>query len=301
MSDKKRWRQVDGVLLLDKPTGMTSNSALQAARRLFSAAKAGHTGTLDPLASGLLPLCFGEATKFSLDLLVADKTYEAEMLFGVQTDTGDADGVIVRRCPVDFGLAEVEAVLPRFRGPLEQIPPMYSALKRNGQPLYEMARRGVEVERAARAVTIHSLRVLGFSGHRCRLRLTCSKGTYVRTLAEDLAAALGCAAHLTALRRVAVGVLDVVEAVPLDQLAALSEDERGEWLRTPDTLLQSLPAIQLDSDAGHRFVHGNAFSAAAEAGKYRVYSEGRLLGIGDVDGSGRLQPRRVVAGSAPAP
>ena len=206
--------------------------------------------------------------------------------------------MVVRRCPVDFGLAEVEAVLPRFRGPLQQVPPMYSALKRNGQPLYEMARRGIEVERAARAVAIHSLRVLGFSGHRCRLRLTCSKGTYVRTLAEDLAAALGCAAHLTALRRVAVGVWDVVEAVSLDQLAVLSEDEREQWLRAPDTLLRSLPAIRLDSDAGRRFVHGNACSASAEAGQYRVYSEGRLLGVGEVDGGGRLQPRRVVAGSA---
>jgi tRNA pseudouridine55 synthase len=289
---------VDGVLLLDKPTGMSSNSALQAARRLFSAAKAGHTGTLDPLASGLLPLCFGEATKFSVDLLAADKTYEAELLFGVRTDTGDADGTIVLRCPIDFGLAELEAVLPAFRGPIRQVPPMYSALKRDGRPLYELARQGIEVEREARAVVIHELRLLDFSGDRCHLRVACSKGTYIRTLAEDLGAALACAAHLTALRRVTVGPLQVSDAVTLDQLAALAEDERAAWLLAPDTLLQSLPAVYLEEEAGRRFSHGNPVYSDGGPGKCRVYAENRLLGLGEVDETGRLQPRRVLA---PAP
>jgi tRNA pseudouridine55 synthase len=163
LSIRKTWRRVDGVLLLDKPTGMTSNSALQAARRLFSAAKGGHTGTLDPLASGLLPLCFGDATKFAVDLLAADKTYQADLLFGVTTDTGDADGSVVERRPVVFEPSELEPALARLRGPIRQIPPMYSALKRDGKPLYELARQGIEVEREARAVTIHELRLLDFS------------------------------------------------------------------------------------------------------------------------------------------
>jgi tRNA pseudouridine55 synthase len=283
------------VLLLDKPTGMSSNSALQAARRLFSAAKAGHTGTLDPLASGLLPLCFGEATKFSVDLLTADKTYEAELLFGVRTDTGDADGTVVLRCPVDFGLADLEAALPAFRGPIRQVPPMYSALKRDGRPLYELARQGIEVEREAREVVIHELRLLDFSGDRCRLRVACSKGTYIRSLAEDLGAALACAAHLTALRRVTVGPLQVSDAVTLDQLAALAEDERAAWLLAPDALLQSLPAIYLEDDAGRRFSHGNPVGSDGGPGKCRVYAENRLLGLGEVDEAGRLQPRRVLA------
>ncbi|MBN8449523.1 MAG: tRNA pseudouridine(55) synthase TruB [Candidatus Accumulibacter sp.] len=298
MTSRKSWRRVDGVLLLDKPTGLSSNSALQAARRLFSAAKAGHTGTLDPLASGLLPLCFGEATKFSTDLLAADKTYETELLFGVRTDTGDADGTVVMRCPVDFGLAELEATLPRFRGPIRQVPPMYSALKRDGKPLYELARQGIEVEREAREVIIHELRLLDFSGDRCRLRISCSKGTYIRSLAEDLGATLACGAHLTALRRVAVGPLQIADAVTLDHLAAIAEEDRTAWLLAPDALLQSLPAVYLEELAGCRFVHGNPVSSDAVPGRCRVYSENRLLGLGEVDGQGNLQPRRVIGALA---
>lgn len=291
---RKSWRRVDGVLLLDKPIGMSSNSALQAARRLFSAAKAGHTGTLDPIASGLLPLCFGEATKFSVDLLAADKTYEAELLFGVTTDTGDADGTVVLRTPVRFALAELEAALGLFRGPIRQIPPMYSALKRAGRPLYELARAGIEVEREAREVCIHELRLLEFSGERCRLWVVCSKGTYIRSLASDLGAALACGAHLTALRRVAVGPLRIADAVTLDQLAALSDDLRAAWLLPPDALLQSLPAVQLDAAAAERFMHGNPVSIEGLVGRYRVYAGSRLLGLGDCDESAKLQPRRVL-------
>ncbi len=294
MIHSKSWRRVDGVLLLDKPTGMSSNSALQAARRLFAAAKAGHTGTLDPMASGLLPLCFGEATKFSVDLLAADKTYEAELLFGVRTDTGDADGAVVMQSPVSFGLTDLESALNGFRGPIRQIPPMYSALKREGRPLYELARQGIEVDREARAVTIHELLLLDFSGERCRLRVACSKGTYIRSLAVDLGAALACGAHLTALRRVAVGPLAIADAVTLDQLTALPDEQRETWLLAPDALLQSLPAVYLDEAAGQCFRHGNPVAIAGQPGRCRVYAEQRLLGLGEFDDAGKLQPRRVL-------
>lgn len=294
MTARKSWRRVDGVLLLDKPRGMSSNAALQAARRLFSAAKAGHTGTLDPMASGLLPLCFGDATKFSADLLAADKTYEAELRFGVTTDTGDADGEVVSECCVGFGRAELETALASFRGPIRQVPPMYSALKRDGRRLYELARQGIEVEREARQVTIHELSLLDFSADRCRLLVACSKGTYIRSLAEDLGAALACGAHLTALRRLAVGALRIADALTLDQLVALSEEQRESCLLPPDALLQSLPAVHLDDSAGERFLHGNPVTVDGPPGKCRVYAEDRLLGLGELDDLGKLQPRRVL-------
>ena len=277
---------------------MTSNAALQSARRLYSAAKAGHTGTLDPMATGLLPLCFGEATKFSADLLEADKTYEADVLFGVTTNTGDADGEVLERSVPAFGLAALETAMQAFRGTIRQIPPMYSALKKDGQPLYRLARQGVEVERDARVATIHELRLLEFSGDRCRLRVTCSKGTYIRTLAEDLGRALACGAHLTALRRVAVGSLSIERAVTLDTLDRLSENERSRWLLPPDSLLQSLPEVILEQQDAQRFSHGNPVaSSLSTGGKCRVYCEGRLLGVGMADGSGALHPSRLVASS----
>ena len=215
---KRSWQRVDGVLLLDKATGITSNSALQGARRLFSAAKAGHTGTLDPLATGLLPLCCGEATKFSADLLDADKTYEADVLFGVTTDTGDADGAVIRQCRPAFGISDLEAAMGGFRGAITQVPPMYSALKVDGKPLYRLARQGIEIERTPRQVSILELQLLDFAGERCRFHISCSKGTYIRTLMEDIGNALGCGAHLTALRRVRVGALSIAKAFTLDQL-----------------------------------------------------------------------------------
>ena len=286
-------------MLLDKPSGMTSNSALQSARRLFSAAKAGHTGTLDPLATGLLPVCFGEATKFSADLLEADKTYEADLLFGATTDTGDSDGEIVLRRPVTFKGSDLEAALLRFFGPISQIPPMYSALKRDGRPLYELARKGIEVERASRAVTIRELALLEYSGERCRLRVSCSKGTYIRTLAEDIGNVLDCGAHLTALRRVAVGDLRIADAVTLDHLQELSEESRAHCLSPPDALLQTLPAVYLEPETMSRFVHGNPVNPGTIQGflgKCRVYGEDRLLGLGEADVEGCIHPRRLVAG-----
>ena len=292
---KKAWKQVDGVLLLDKPLGLSSNDALQKARRLFSAAKGGHTGTLDPLATGLLPLCFGEATKFSADLLDADKTYEAELQLGVETDSGDVDGQVVATAAVNVGESDISAVLPRFTGPIEQVPPMHSALKRDGRPLYELARQGVVVERAPRAVTIHAIELLSFAGDRVRLRVACSKGTYIRVLAIDIGRALGCGAHLSALRRVAVADLDLARAVTLAELEALAEDERPSRLLPVDALLQSLPSLTVEGEAENRFRHGNPVDLPAGlAGKIRVYAGGRLIGIGEPGPDGRLWPKRLV-------
>ena len=292
---KKAWKQVDGVLLLDKPLGLTSNDALQKARRLFSAAKGGHTGTLDPLASGLLPLCFGEATKFSADLLDADKTYEAVLQLGITTDSGDAEGSVTATAAVDVEMADISRVLPRFTGDIQQVPPMHSALKRDGRPLYELARQGIEVERAPRAVTIHAIDCLDFSGSKLTLRVACSKGTYIRVLAADVGRALGCGAHLAALRRTRVGDLDLAGAVTLAQLEALAEDERARNLQPVDALLQSLPAIALEGPAVERFSHGNPVDLPLGlSGKIRAYAGGRLIGVGEPGTDGRLWPKRLV-------
>lgn len=298
---KRIWLRVDGVLLLDKPRGMTSNTALQKARRLFSAAKAGHTGTLDPMAIGLLPLCFGEATKFSADLLDADKTYEAELCFGVTTATGDAEGEVLERRAAQFSRADLDRALENFRGRIVQIPPMYSALKRDGQPLYKLARQGITVEREAREIDIFELVLLDLSEDlgACRLRVRCSKGTYIRTLAEDIGRVLGCGAHLTALRRTAVGNLAEERTVTLDALETMPEEERQAWLLPVDTLLQGEPKLVLDDAQRSRFSHGNPVSANSTLrGRCRVYSsDGALLGVGHIDMAGAVHPRRLVAAS----
>lgn len=292
---KKTWKQVDGVLLLDKASGMTSNDALQKARRLFSAAKGGHTGTLDPMATGLLPLCFGESTKFSADLLDADKTYEADVKLGITTDTGDAEGQVLTNAAVTTSIADVERLLPRFTGPIKQIPPMHSALKRDGRPLYELARQGIEVEREARDVTIHALDMLGLEGDVLRLRVSCSKGTYIRVLAADIGQALGCGAHLTALRRTRVGDLVLERSVTLSQLELQDEVQRGAHLLPVDALLQSLPAVHLAADEANRFSHGNPVTLPTGLlGKIRVYAEGRLLGVGEPGPGSLLWPKRLV-------
>lgn len=295
MKPKRTWKQVDGVLLLDKPSDMTSNDALQKARRLFSAAKAGHTGTLDPLASGLLPLCFGDATKFAADLLDADKAYHAELQLGVTTTTGDAEGDVLETRPVPVLTPEqLENLLNRFRGPIRQVPPMYSALKRDGRPLYELARQGIEVEREARDITIHSLVVEYFSGAVLHLAVDCSKGTYIRSLAEDIGAALGCGAHLTGLRRTRVGDLGLAQAVTLEVLQGQEEEARGGYLRPLDSLLQSLPAVDLEPVLASRFCHGNPVQLpGSEGGKIRVYEAGRLLGVGEAV-NGELRPKRLL-------
>ena len=295
MQVKKTWKQVDGVLLLDKPIGFTSNDALQKARRLFSAAKGGHTGTLDPLATGLLPLCFGEATKFSADLLDADKTYEAVLKLGVTTDSGDAEGKVTATATVNTEKAAILKLLPQFTGDIQQIPPMHSALKRNGRPLYELARQGIEVERKARAVTIYAIDLLDFAGDLLTLRVACSKGTYIRVLAADIGAALGCGAHLTALRRTRVGDLDLDGAVTLAELEGLDETGRLAHLKPVDALLHTLPILTVEGDAAQRFSHGNPVDLPAGlSGKIRVYENGKLIGIGEPGSGDRLWPKRLV-------
>ena len=295
MQFKRTWKQVDGVLLLDKPLGMTSNDALQKARRLFSAAKGGHTGTLDPLATGLLPLCFGEATKFSADLLDADKTYEAVLKLGVTTDSGDAEGQVTATAVVDVRKEQLFEVLAQFVGDIQQIPPMHSALKRNGRPLYELARKGIEVEREPRAVTIYAIDCLDFAGDSLTIRVACSKGTYIRVLAADIGNALGCGAHLAGLRRIVVGDIQLGNSITLAELESLDEADRMERLLPVDALLQSLPVVLVEGAEAERFSHGNPVSLPAGlTGKIRVYAEGRLIGVGEPGHGDLLWPKRLV-------
>ena len=290
-------RSVDGVLLLDKPTGMTSNAALQKARWLLNAEKAGHTGTLDPLATGLLPLCFGEATKFAGELLDADKAYLATVRLGVTTDTADAEGAVLDTRPVEATEAQAREVLARFLGPIDQIPPMHSALKRDGKPLYEYARAGVEVERAPRRVTIHALGLSNWQGESFDLEVSCSKGTYVRTLAADIGEALGCGAHLSALRRIRIGRLTLDGAVALEAFEAMSLEARDASLLPADALLSDLPRAQLGEADASRMLHGQGIRWTGNAGdRCRLYGPGGVfLGLGEVSADGWLNPRRLVA------
>lgn len=297
---RKRWQIVDGVLLLDKPGGMSSNDALQKARRLFSAAKAGHTGTLDPMATGLLPLCFGEATKFSNRLLDADKTYAATLKLGVTTTTADAEGEVLEARVVSCDVAAVHAACADFLGEVEQVPPMYSALKHQGKALYEYARQGVEIERESRRITIHSLDVTRVELPEVDIVVRCSKGTYIRTLAEDIGAALGCGAHLTALRRTGIGSLEVSAALTLEQLGALSEEARRPLLAPPDALLAHLPAAMLNVADADRFLHGQAIRNAGVATEVRVYGP-EFIGLGERNMVGELKPVRLIVFNAPAP
>ena len=290
--------KVDGVMLFDKPLHLSSNAALQKVRRMLNAQKAGHTGTLDPMASGLLPLCFGEATKFSADLLDAEKTYEARVKLGVKTTTGDVEGEVVLERGVDVDAAALEEAAGRFIGEIEQIPPMYSALKKDGKCLYELAREGVEVERKPRRVTIKSLEVYDFDGVEFSMRTTVSKGTYIRTLAEDIGEALGCGAHLTALRRTKVGHLSIEDARTLQELENLetTEEVRAK-LSGADSLLTTLPKVVLNEGDAARFLHGQRLaSQVSERGRARIYSdEGVLLGTARIDERAVIRPERLIA------
>jgi tRNA pseudouridine55 synthase len=289
--------RIDGVLLLDKPGGMSSNAALQKARWLFNAAKAGHTGTLDPMATGLLPLCFGEATKFSGELLGADKRYEATLRLGVVTDTADAEGAVLQRRDVAVSREQVEGALARFRGEIDQVPPMHSALKRDGRPLYEYARKGIELERAPRRVTIHVLEFVRLEGDGLDIVVDCSKGTYVRTLAQDIGEALGCGAHLTALRRTRIGGLRLADAVTLGALEALPPETRHSLLQPADALLADLPRLDLDAAAARCLSHGQAIRAGHGLdGRLRLYGpDGGFLGLGQASEEGRVAPLRMIA------
>lgn len=286
-------RLIDGVLLLDKPQGLSSNNALQKARWLFNAEKAGHTGTLDPMATGLLPLCFGEATKFSQSLLEADKGYDATILLGVTTDTCDAEGEVLETRPVDVSRGQLEGVLESLTGAIEQIPPMHSALKRDGKPLYELARQGIEVERAPRRITIHRIDLTAFDGQSLKISVACSKGTYIRTLAQDIGAKLGCGAHLTALRRTFSGTLSLGPAISLEALEALSPEERDAHLLPPDVLLAPLPSITISPEDQLRYLQGIPVRAAGEPGPHRAYGS-RFLGLAELGTDGWLRPKRIV-------
>ena len=297
---KKPRDLVDGVLLLDKPVGLSSNDALIKVKRILNAKKAGHTGTLDPFATGLLPLCFGEATKFSQDLLEADKTYLAEVRLGVTTTTGDTEGEIVETRPVDVRPEQIEAALAQLRGPIMQVPPMYSALKRDGKALYEYAREGIVLEREARPVTIHLLDMLGYEAPTLTIRVSCSKGTYVRVLGEDIGALLGCGAHLTGLRRTGVGALTVAGMVTLEQLQA--HDNPLSLLAPVDALLSSFPSVALTAELAARFLNGQRLalnrepvSLPEQQGRVRVYHDDRLLGTALLQEYGVLAPERLIA------
>ncbi len=301
---KRKRVPVHGVLLLDKPVGLSSTQALSAAKRLLNAEKAGHTGTLDPFATGLLPLCFGEATKFAQDLLEADKTYETTVHLGVTTTTGDTEGEVLESKPVDVTREQIEAVLVQFRGPISQVPPMHSALKRDGKPLYEYARAGITLEREARAVTIHQLELLDYSTTLLKLRVTCSKGTYIRVLGEDIGHALGCGAHLIALRRTVVGSLTLDQAVTIDMYTAATEELRLQSLLPVDALLATFPAVMLNEELAQRFLHGQrlalekeGIALPAKSGRIRVYgiAEACLLGTAQLVDFGVMAPERLIS------
>jgi len=290
---------VNGVLLLDKPAGMTSNQALQQAKRLLLARKAGHTGSLDPIATGLLPLCFGEATKLSRFMLDADKRYAAVVRLGVETTTYDAEGEVVARRPVTVEGHQLEHVLHEFRGEIEQVPPMYSAIKRGGRPLYQLARGGIEVERETRRVVIREIDLKMFADDCVTFEIVCSKGTYVRSLAHDLGRRLGCGAHLMQLRRLAVGSLTLDRAVTLDSLAALPDAATRAGLLVPaDTVVTGIPDVRLTPLATHYLLRGQPVSVRHQEvpGWVRLYDAvDRFIGMGEVLDDGRVAPRRLVS------
>ena len=305
MARRRRGRPVNGILVLDKPLGDSSNYALQQAKRLYFAAKAGHTGSLDPLATGVLPVCFGEATKFSQYLLDADKVYEATFVLGTQTDTGDAEGEVIGQQDASSLTREMVAVaLEEFVGTIEQVPSMYSAIKHDGQPLYKLARKGIEVDRKARTITITSLEMLAFregESAEVDIRLACSKGTYVRSLAEDLGAALGCGAHVSALRRTAAGPFTLEDSVSLATLEALKGADKlaamDELLKPADTAVGGLPLVRLTESGGYYLRQGQPVMVpnAPCDGIVRVALEtGEFLGVGEILDDGRVAPRRLI-------
>ena len=298
MRQRRNCDAVDGVLLLDKPVGLTSNQALQTVKRLLNACKAGHTDSLDPIATGLLPLFFGEATKLTQFLLNADKRYWTVFKLGVSTTTFDSEGETTATRPVTVGLRDIEKTLARFQGEIEQIPPMYSAIKHHGEALYKLARAGVEVEREPRRVTVHEIRTLGFRDNLLTLEIACTKGTYVRTLAHDLGEILGCGAHVVQLRRLAIGEVSIDKAVSLDRLEArASPAERVPLLQPVDSVLHTVPDVHLTPLAAHYLKQGQSVSArhGLAPGWVRLYEgDSRFLGMGQVLDDGRVAPRRLL-------
>lgn len=291
---------VDGVLLLDKPRGLTSQQAVSRAKRLLNARKAGHTGTLDPLADGLLPIGFGEATKFSQFLLDADKRYLATLRLGATTTTGDAEGEVIKELPVAVNPVQLSAVLTRFIGPQQQIPPMHAAIKVDGKPLYVYARAGETIVREPRSIIINNIQLIDFIDKIVKIRVSCSKGTYIRVLAEDIGTALGCGAHLLALTREAAGGLDLANTVSMADLEGMTLPQRLACLLPMDTFALSLPRLDLSAEDRHRLITGQpVVTAAAVAATYRLYGPaGAFFGIGEV-AAGILQARRLLTQLVP--
>ena len=297
MQPKRIKRAINGVLLLDKPLGFSSNQALQKVKWLYQAAKAGHTGSLDPLATGLLPICLGEATKFSHYLLDADKSYRALIRLGSTTTTADAEGEVLTRSEVHVDQDQLESVLKSFVGDIVQVPPMYSALKHAGKALYEYARAGVDIERKGREVTIHQIMLERFEGELLEIVVTCSKGTYIRTLAEDIGAALGCGAHLAGLRRLTTAHLKLENAVTIEQLEAMAPEARDALLLPVDVTIDDLPQVTVDAESAFYLKRGQYVwkSGFNQHGAFRIYAEtGEFLGIGEQTAEGKIAPRRLI-------
>jgi len=294
---KRQKKNINGILLLDKPLGFSSNQALQKIKWLLKAAKAGHTGTLDPLATGLLPLCFGEATKFAHYLTDADKTYVATIKLGITTTTGDAEGAVLSTHPVNVNQVDFEKTSQQFIGEISQVPPMYSALKFEGKALYEYARAGVEIERQSRQVTIHAITLNAFEIDVATITVRCSKGTYIRTLAEDIGKQLGCGAHLIGLRRTATANYDISQAITIEQFEAMGDERRLTMLAPPDSAVLHLPAITLDDDSAFYLLQGQAVwrSGAIPQGLLRLYDEHKsFLGLGELQDDGKIAPKRLM-------
>ena len=302
MSKRKSGRNVHGILLLDKRLGVSSNRALQEVRRLFNANKAGHTGSLDPLATGLLPLCFGEATKVSALMLDDNKRYQVVIQLGVMTDTGDAEGIVIETKPVpDLSVDEIQACLKTFMGEIEQIPPMYSALKYNGKKLYELAREGKTVERKARHICIFDLKILDYCKDRLALEVFCSKGSYIRSLAEDIGHTLGCGGTVKALRRLEAGLFSIEHAKTIEQLTAMNEQDLFQCLINVDKPLEALPAVQLSAEQAVLIKYGQSINCPAfpssslrtMQGTVRMYQAAAFLGLGEMLMDGKLAPKKL--------
>ena len=306
---RNRGRNVNGIVVVNKPLGGSSNNVLQQVKRLYGAAKAGHTGALDPLATGVLPICLGEATKFSQYLLESDKSYRTRVKLGIQTETGDREGEIVEQRPVNVTRSDVEGVLERFRGEVDQVPSMYSALKHNGEPLYKLARQGITVDRPARRITIHRLELLDFEGDEMVLEVDCTKGTYIRTLAEDIGIALGCLGHVAELHRIKAGPYTEHQSYTLEQLEEIRDGgghaALDELLLPLDTSVSDWPQIKLGVNSSFYVMQGQAVQVpqAPAEGSVRIYGQEtneageevyRFLGIGEIDDDGRVAPKRLI-------
>ncbi len=308
MARRRKGRPIDGVILLDKPTGISSNDALQKVKRIYFAEKAGHTGALDPLATGMLPICLGEATKFSQFLLDSDKRYRVIAKLGERTDTSDSDGEVVETRPVDVDLAKLEACIDKFRGESDQVPSMFSALKYQGKPLYEYARKGIEVPRESRKITVYEIVLHRFEGDEVEMEVHCSKGTYIRTIVDDLGEMLGCGAHVTMLRRTGVAKYPYERMVTLEQLNELLEQAHREeiaprelldpLLLPMDTAVEDLPEVNMNAELTDLVQHGMPVQVAGAPaeGTVRMTSgeEKLFIGVAQIDDNGRVAPKRLV-------